>query len=90
MDFAVALCGTMWRYLALSGEAKYGQKVKIIIILDFAVALCGTMWHYLALSGKATYGQKVKILIILDIAVAQFLQLLFICSACNVLQQNQI
>ena len=46
--FIVALCGTMWHYVALF---MYKAKILIHCVFDTfcffcIVALCGTMWHY--------------------------------------------
>jgi len=54
MKTAVALCGTMWHYVALS------KKQKNVKIINFDENSCGTMWHYVALCGTIKKAKKHK------------------------------
>ena len=55
----VALCGTMWHYVALF---LYKAKIEIHCLFDkFCFFLhCGTVWHYVALCGTMCNSKKLK------------------------------
>ena len=45
----MALCGTMWHYVALSNGCFFSEFIffeKNLKLQKKAVALCGTMWRY--------------------------------------------
>ena len=82
----MALCGTMWRYVALSERNNFVTFCDFCISWKIAVALCGAMWHY-PKRAKMIFGNFLQFMCFLENSCGTMWHYVALCGAIRKEQQ---